>query len=295
MSTVHVHVGQCGNQIGKEFWLKVSSEADFNENVKRAFITPGGLGQNEGHIRAVFADSEKKVLQRILKHGKVKRNGSRDLRLGYGNISSCVKGCGSNWSMGYHQLPSDAISKQWDTKLYAYTFDFDYGNEDSMLKSTMEAVRHEVEACDCFSGFISWHSLAGGTGSGFGSRLCAELKDRYPVAYLMNVAISPLSSGESPLQTYNELLSLASLQQDSDAVVMFENDEVLDLVDSHKSASPQPASFDEMNSYIAECMQNILSPVSSLSPPNSPTVGIEPWELIRSVAPMHNLKFLHCR
>ena len=62
-------------------------------------------------------------------------------------------------------------------------------------------------------GTIVVHSLTGGTGSGLGSHLVERIRDTYPLAHVMSVAVSPHSSGDSPLQHYNSLLSLASLQR----------------------------------------------------------------------------------
>ena len=62
-------------------------------------------------------------------------------------------------------------------------------------------------------GTIVVHSLTGGTGSGLGSHLVERIRDAYPLAHVMSVAVSPHSSGDSPLQHYNSLLSLASLQR----------------------------------------------------------------------------------
>lgn len=56
------------------------------------------------------------------------------------------------------------------------------------------------------------HSLTGGTGSGLGSHLVERIRDAYPLAHIMSVVVSPHASGDSPLQHYNSLLSLASLQ-----------------------------------------------------------------------------------
>ena len=62
-------------------------------------------------------------------------------------------------------------------------------------------------------GTILIHSLTGGTGSGLGSRLLEEIRDAFPMAHVVSVAIAPHVSGDSPLQHYNSLLSLASLQR----------------------------------------------------------------------------------
>nr|XP_039268497.1 tubulin delta chain-like [Styela clava] len=295
MSSVFVHIGQCGNQIGQEFWRKTSVVAEKDFNVKRAFCTPGGAGRDkEGHMRAVFVDSEKKVLQRLLKSFKTGKKAT-SFQFGYANVISCAKGCGSNWSLGYNRMPEEKVMNPWSTNTYSYSHEFDYGSEDSILKSSMEAIRREVEACDSFSGFVIFHSLAGGTGSGFGARICAELRDRYPVAYQLSVTVAPHSSGECPTQPYNELLCLAGLQQDCDGIIMFENDEVLDSISRSSTSATSAVSLTQMNSYIADCISNLLRPVSSLTPPNGVTVGIEPWELIRSVSPMHPMKLLNCR
>ena len=55
--------------------------------------------------------------------------------------------------------------------------------DSTMLQVSIEAIRTKVEACDSFYGFLCFNSLAGGTGSGWGSRLCMELSDVYPTAY----------------------------------------------------------------------------------------------------------------
>ena len=63
-----------------------------------------------------------------------------------------------------------------------------------------------------FQGTIVVHSLAGGTGSGLGSHLVEKLRETYPLAHVLSVAIAPHTCGDCPLQHYNSLLSLASLQ-----------------------------------------------------------------------------------
>lgn len=49
--------------------------------------------------------------------------------------------------------------------------------------------------------------------AGFGSRLFESLREEYPMNYLMSVTFAPCASGESPLQHYNSLLCLSTLQR----------------------------------------------------------------------------------
>lgn len=54
-------------------------------------------------------------------------------------------------------------------------------------------------------------SLAGGTGSGLGSRLLEEAKDIFQDVDMNVIAILPNRTGETPLQHYNTLLSISHL------------------------------------------------------------------------------------
>ncbi len=71
------------------------------------------------------------------------------------------------------------------------------------------------------------HSLGGGTGSGLGSRLLEAVRDEYPKATLLDAVVAPFSAGDTPLQHYNTVLSLASAHEHADAVLFFDNDDVL--------------------------------------------------------------------
>jgi tubulin delta len=54
-------------------------------------------------------------------------------------------------------------------------------------------------------------SLAGGTGSGLGSRVIEEFADIFQEVHQNVIAIFPNKTGETPLQHYNTLLSTAHI------------------------------------------------------------------------------------
>ncbi|XP_076087725.1 tubulin delta chain-like [Mytilus galloprovincialis] len=189
MSAVFLHVGQCGNQIGKAFWKKTLQDKAVHEG--HTFIHP------DGKQRSVHVDSEPKVVQKACKGLKI-----RD-----GNIVSGKRGRGTNWALGYHGLKKSG--------------------EDHILEDTANQVRKEIERCDMYSGCIMMHSLTGGTGSGLGSRLCEAMREEYPMNHLISCTVAPCLTGESPLQNYNALLTLSYLQRNTDCVVLTYNDDVL--------------------------------------------------------------------
>lgn len=67
--------------------------------------------------------------------------------------------------------------------------------------------------CDMFSNLLMVHSLCGGTGGGLGSRLLESLRNEFNSEHIISCVVVPFMSGDTPLQHYNALLSLTSLQK----------------------------------------------------------------------------------
>lgn len=152
------------------------------------------LFHRDGRARTIFADTEPRVVHEFV-------NDVRRDWVGDKNTVCEQAGRGNNWAEGYFQS-ADFVS------------------------ATLEAVRHEVEACDWFQSAYVYHSLGGGTGSGSGSRLIKKMRDAYPRCCIGSVAIAPSGSCESPIFTYNTMLSLWQLQQHSSAILLFSNDDL---------------------------------------------------------------------
>ena len=65
----------------------------------------------------------------------------------------------------------------------------------------MEMLRKRAENADYFIGSLLFHSLAGGTGSGLGSRLIESYRDSFSLkSKLFTVSVWPANTGETPLQ-----------------------------------------------------------------------------------------------
>ncbi|KAK3082972.1 hypothetical protein FSP39_010365 [Pinctada imbricata] len=160
--------------------------------------------------------------------------------------------------------------------------------EEHIIETTMEKVRREIELCDAYSGCVVMHSLSGGTGSGLGSKLIEMLRDQYPMNHLMSCTFAPHASGESPLQNYNALLTLSTLQRNTDCVILTHNDDVL----SRLQKSKESVSFTNINDNIAAALCGVFLPTDSLKPKSGISIGTEPWEMMRSICPMPGNKFV---
>ncbi|XP_072426217.1 tubulin delta chain-like isoform X1 [Chiloscyllium punctatum] len=268
MSTIWLQIGQCGNQVGQEWWKLVTNEKAPNSTLDRyPFYAP------DGKLSALCVDSEPKVVRSLLR--EVKSGSFRD-----SNISLGLRGRGNNWALGYHGLQRE--------------------DDNSLLHRTLDSFRKEVERRDAYSGVVLLHSLTGGTGSGLGAHLCESIREEFPMGYILSVTVAPHQVGESPLQHYNSLLCLSWLQRYADGVLLFHNDDVLRRMQvlcgkkiDHAPALQPQISLSDMNTHIASCLAGLMYPVNKLRTQSAVSIGLEPWELLRTVCPVPTTKFLY--
>lgn len=152
-----------------------------------------------------------------------------------------------------------------------------------------DLVRREAERCERLSGFVAVMSVAGGTGSGVGTYLTQCLRDAFPKSFILNHLTWPYGTGEVRgcrllaggvsavgmlrpylflfqviVQNYNSVLTLAHLQQLSDAILVHENDTL------HKICAQllnnKHISFSDLNRVMAQQLASILQPALT---PNS--------------------------
>ncbi|XP_074662222.1 tubulin delta chain-like isoform X2 [Tubulanus polymorphus] len=124
---------------------------------------------------------------------------------------------------------------------------------------------------------------------GLGSHILECLRDLYPLSFTISNVVAPHLSGESPLQHYNALLTMAHLQSFADGILLIQNDEVLHQLSKAKKDSG--ISFAHMNDYIASCMAGLYMPTDTLASKNGFKIGLEPVECIQAVCPMPPVKF----
>lgn len=68
------------------------------------------------------------------------------------------------------------------------------------------------------------HSIAGGTGSGFGSFVLERLNDKFPKKLIQTYSVFPnAQEGDVVVQPYNSLLTLKRLTNHADSVVVLDN------------------------------------------------------------------------
>ncbi|MBA0656078.1 hypothetical protein Goklo_008474 [Gossypium klotzschianum] len=202
---ITLQVGQCGNQIGMEFWKQLCLEHGISkEGILEDFATQGGdrkdvffyQADDQHYIpRALLIDLEPRVINGIQ---------NSDYRNLYNHenifVSDHGGGAGNNWASGYHQGK---------------------GVEEDI----MDMIDREADGSDSLEGFVLCHSIAGGTGSGMGSYLLEALNDRYSKKLVQTYSVFPnqMETSDVVVQPYNSLLTLKRLTVNADCVVVLDN------------------------------------------------------------------------
>ncbi|ETI54441.1 hypothetical protein F441_02665, partial [Phytophthora nicotianae CJ01A1] len=211
--------GQCGNQIGRQFWQLALEEhaqnckrAEFDEsmssffrNVDCRFSPPVDLPFDGGQspikslkARAILVDMEQGPVAETM-------TGPLGELFDQQQLLTDVSGSGNNWAHG-HCLYGPKYREQLEDKLH-----------------------RAVELCDSLQSFFVMHSMGGGTGSGLGTYILGLLEDQYPDVYRFATVVFPSEDDDVVTSPYNSMLALRELTEHADCVLPIENEALMGL------------------------------------------------------------------
>ncbi|CBJ30689.1 tubulin [Ectocarpus siliculosus] len=251
---VSIHVGQCGNQIGRAFWKEALAEhasanvdgvfddcmSTFFRNVDNRTNRNVAIGDGRQPIydlkaRAILIDMETGPVSETNRGELGELFDERQFVTG-------VSGAGNNWAHG------NVI----------------YGPEynDELL----EAVRRAAETCDSLQSFFLMHSLGGGTGSGLGTYLLTLLEDHFPDVYRFSTVVFPSEDDDVITSPYNSVLALSELTEHAHCVLPVDNASLANIVASWDSGpdlrpvgTGTSSGFDSMNSLVARLLTDLTA------------------------------------
>ncbi|KAJ1528441.1 hypothetical protein ONE63_006853 [Megalurothrips usitatus] len=264
---ITLQLGQCGNQIGFEFWKRLCAEHGISsEGILEEFATEGTdrkdvffyQADDEHYIpRAVLLDLEPRVIHTIMNSPYAKLYNSENIYL-----AKHGGGAGNNWASGHSQ----------GERLQDEIFDI---------------IDREAEGSDSLEGFVLCHSIAGGTGSGLGSYLLERLTDRFPKKLVQTYSVFPNQDEISDVvvQPYNSLLTMKRLTQSADCVVVLDNT-ALNRIATDRLHIQNP-SFAHINTLVSTIMSVSTTTLRYPSYMNNDLIG-----LIAPLIPTPRLHFL---
>jgi len=271
-----LQLGQCGNQIGFEFWKKLCKEHGISpEGILEEHATEGidrkdvffYQADDEHYIpRSVLLDLEPRVINSIMNSDYAKLYNPENVYL-----DKEGGGAGNNWASGYSQA-------------------------ESLHEEIFDIIDREAEGSDSLEGFVLTHSIAGGTGSGMGSYMLERLADRFPKKIAQTYSVFPnqeaggdisggLGVSDVVVQPYNSLLTLKRLTQAADCVVVLDNT-ALNRIATDRLHITNP-SLSQINELVSTIMSASTSTLRYPSYMNNDLIG-----LIAPLIPTPRLHFL---
>lgn len=316
MTTVWLHVGQAGNQVGGHLWQRhadyIQPLLEQTQHAPASLYCPGM--SSDAYARALLIDTEPKVVAAVHRSTQCSRSANTTSQSAPAtasifrgsNIVYEQSGRGNNWALGYTDGNGPCGTP----------------GKESIRQRTLRALELELERSDVsVDGVCIVSSTSGGTGSGVGSGIVESIRELYPKLSILSCCVLPYSTGETPLQYYNSLFTLAYHYTHADGVLLFNNNDVHAAI-THATArysttqsnaaaagSAQSVSFDWMNQYISDCILDVLSPVqyattlngdSASKAPNHkltpsavlPVVPCRISDLIQHHCPLSSIKLL---
>eukprot|EP01112_Ceratiomyxa_fruticulosa_P007652 TRINITY_DN1989_c0_g1_i4.p1 TRINITY_DN1989_c0_g1~~TRINITY_DN1989_c0_g1_i4.p1 ORF type:complete len:405 (-),score=76.65 TRINITY_DN1989_c0_g1_i4:117-1331(-) len=268
---ITLQVGQCGNQVGTEFWKQLCAEHGINpEGFLEDFATSGSSAggdrkdvffyqaDDEHYIpRALLLDLEPRVINTITSSSYKNLYNPENIY-----VSPEGGGAGNNWASGYSKA-------------------------EKVHEEIMDMIDREADGSDSLEGFMLCHSIAGGTGSGMGSYLLEKLNDRYPKKLIQTYSVFPNQefSSDVVVQPYNSLLTLKRLTLNADAVVVLDN-AALNRIAVDRLHIKQPT-FAQTNSLVSTVMAASTTTLRYPGYMNNDLIG-----LLASLVPTPRCHFL---
>ena len=171
-------------------------------------------------------------------------------------------GAGNNWAVGYSQA-------------------------EKFHDEVIDMIDREADGSDSLEGFVLLHSIAGGTGSGFGSCLLEKLNDRFPKKLIQTYSVFPNAqeTADVVVQPYNSLLTLKRLILNTDCVVVLDNTALTRIaVDKLKLSAP---SMNQTNQLVSTVMSASTTTLRYPGYMNNDLIG-----LVASLIPTPRCHFL---
>jgi len=265
---ISIHIGQAGVQTGNAIWElycmehgispdgKIAGASEHSE--KDAFNPFFSETPNGKHVpRAIFLDLEPSVVDEV-RTGKYRQLFSPE------TLISGKEDAANNYARGHYTVGKEFVD------------------------ITLERIRKIADACSGLQGFFVFHSVGGGTGSGFGTLLLERLSVDYGKKMKMDFCIYPSPQVSSAVvEPYNSVLSTHGLLEHTDVSFMLDNEAVYSI--AQKSLSIEKPNYTNLNRLISQVVSSLTC---SLRFQGSLNVDINEFQT--NLVPYPRIHFLLC-
>jgi len=265
---ISIHIGQAGVQVGNACWElfclehgiqpdghMVAGAADKKDDSFNTFFSEAGSGK---HVpRSVFVDLEPMVIDEV-------RTGAYKELFHPEQLITGKEDAANNYARGHYTV----------------------GKE--MVDVTLDRIRKLADQCNGLQGFLVFHSVGGGTGSGFGSLLLERLSVDYGKKSKLDFCVYPSPKiSSSVVEPYNSVLSTHSLLEHTDVAFMLDNEAIYDIC--KRSLGIQRPSFTNLNRLIAQVISSLTASLRF-----DGALNVDVTEFQTNLVPYPRIHFMLC-
>jgi len=152
----------------------------------------------------------------------------------------------------------------------------------------LDRIRKLADNCTGLQGFFIFHSVGGGTGSGFGSLLLERLSVDYGKKSKLDFCIYPSPQvSTAVVEPYNSVLSTHSLLEHTDVAFMLDNEAIYDIC--KKNLGIEKPTYTNLNRLLAQVISSLTT---SLRFEGSLNVDINEFQT--NLVPYPRIHFMLC-
>jgi len=234
-----IHIGQAGVQTGNSVWelfclehgispdgmMPSDTSVDSENDAFNTFFSETGAGK---HVpRAVFIDLEPTVIDEV-------RTGAYKSLYHPDQLINAKEDAANNYARGHYTVGKEVID------------------------IALDRIRKLADQCTGLQGFVIYHSVGGGTGSGFASLLLERLSVDYGKKSKLDFVIWPSPQvATAVVEPYNSVLSTHTLLEHTDCTFMMDNEAIYDIC--RKNLDVEKPTFTNLNRLIAQVISSLTA------------------------------------
>jgi len=265
---ISIHIGQAGVQVGNACWelfclehgispdgTMASDKTDKNDDSFNTFFSETGAGK---HVpRSVFVDLEPTVIDEV-------RVGAYKTLFHPEQLITGKEDAANNYARGHYTVGKELVDV------------------------TLDRIRKLADQCSGLQGFLVFHSVGGGTGSGFGSLLLDRLSIDYGKKSKLDFCVYPSPRiSSSVVEPYNSVLSTHSLLEHTDVAFMLDNEAIYDIC--RRSLGIARPSYTNLNRLIAQVISSLTASLRF-----DGALNVDVTEFQTNLVPYPRIHFMLC-
>ncbi|KAK6913237.1 Tubulin/FtsZ, GTPase domain [Dillenia turbinata] len=236
---ISIHIGQAGIQVGNACWELYCLEHGIRpdgqmpgdrtvgggDDAFNTFFSETGAGK---HVpRAVFVDLEPTVIDEV-------RTGSYRQLFHPEQLISGKEDAANNFARGHYTIGKEIVDL------------------------CLDRIRKLADNCTGLQGFLVFHAVGGGTGSGLGSLLLERLSVDYGKKSKLGFTVYPSPQvSTSVVEPYNSVLSTHSLLEHTDVSVLLDNEAIYDIC--RRSLDIERPTYTNLNRLISQVISSLTA------------------------------------